>query len=289
MGKGGGLLVAGALLITSACASAQVPERIVYVSDRDGNREIYSSLLDGSDPRNLSENPARDQAPTVSADGRSIAFLSDRTGPLGVWVMARDGSDPRMVAETPDADFGLDWSPDGRLLAMTIQRPGQGTHDIGLLELETGEITLLTDTETVEDVTPTWSPAGEHLYYVQEGPGGSRLIEVDVSGARHRVAVDHMVGEAAFPTISPDGRFALIRSRLEGQFDVLLIDLATSGATNLTPDPANDWGAVWSRDGESIAFASDRDGDMEIYLLELSSGELTQVTRNESRDWMPAR
>lgn len=41
-----------------------LPGVIAFVSDRDGNAEIYLMNADGSDPTNLTKNPASDSGPS---------------------------------------------------------------------------------------------------------------------------------------------------------------------------------------------------------------------------------
>lgn len=54
-------------------------EKIAFVSNRDGNGEIYVMNVDGRGQRNLSNHPARDWFPTWSSSGK-IAFESQRDG-----------------------------------------------------------------------------------------------------------------------------------------------------------------------------------------------------------------
>lgn len=287
------------VLVAACCSPPESLERIVFVSDRDGNREIYSIRPDGTDPVNLTRDGARDQSPTVSDDGSRIAFLSDRGGVLGVWMMNRDGSNPTHVADLPDADFGMDWSPDGTRLAVTLDRGGDEGHDIAVLDLETGLVTSITDSPGHEEITPAWSPDGTALYYVEDEDvldterdsrrGPSRLVVLNTSDGTRRVLPLPGVGSAAFPQVSPDGTSVLLRSRTGDQFDVVRVDLLTGQVTTVTDDPADDWGASWSRDGRSIVFASDRHGDMDIYIMQLSDGMVRRVTSSTARDWMPTR
>src|SRR4051794_10259926 len=67
--------------------------RIVFVSSRDRtqdgnlNKEIYTSLPDGSDARRLTANDAADVSPCWSPDHRSILFASDRDGNYAIYRM----------------------------------------------------------------------------------------------------------------------------------------------------------------------------------------------------------
>jgi Tol biopolymer transport system component len=47
---------------------------------------------DGSGQINLTNNPAADDVPSWSPDGRRIAFASDRDGNREIYVMNADGS-----------------------------------------------------------------------------------------------------------------------------------------------------------------------------------------------------
>src|SRR5919198_3817625 len=64
-----------------------VANRIAFVSDRDGNDEIYSMRPDGSDVLRLTNDPGHDLQPAWSPDARQIAFISDRGGSYQIWVM----------------------------------------------------------------------------------------------------------------------------------------------------------------------------------------------------------
>ncbi len=54
--------------------------RIVFVSNRDGNTELYVMNADGSNPRRLSDNAERDDYAAWHPDGRHVVVVSDRAG-----------------------------------------------------------------------------------------------------------------------------------------------------------------------------------------------------------------
>ncbi len=86
---------------------------IAFVSDRDGNEEIYKMNPDGSGLTRLTYNEAIDRHPVWSPDGKTIAFTSQRDGASAIYLMSTDGSNQRRLT------WGWDpyWSPDGQIIA----------------------------------------------------------------------------------------------------------------------------------------------------------------------------
>ena len=85
--------------------------RIAFMSDRDGNFEIYVMNADGSGPTRLTKNPESDAYPVWSADGSRIAFQSERDGNYEVYVMNADGSRQTNLTDNPAGDGNPTWSP----------------------------------------------------------------------------------------------------------------------------------------------------------------------------------
>jgi serine/threonine-protein kinase len=81
-------------------------QKIVFMSERAGNWEIYIVNADGSNPQRLTDNPTEDGLPTWSPDGKAIAFVSNQDGEWGVWAMTPDGHDQRKL-------FKMEGSPNG--------------------------------------------------------------------------------------------------------------------------------------------------------------------------------
>ncbi len=83
----------------SSAGSAWSPDgrKIVFVSDRDGNGEIYVMNADGSEQRRLTRDPGNDSSPAWSPDGQMIAFERDLPSGGELHVMNADGSRDRSL------------------------------------------------------------------------------------------------------------------------------------------------------------------------------------------------
>lgn len=84
---------------------------LAFVSDREGNREIYLISPDGTGIVNLTNNPAYDSNPVWSPSGRHIAFLSNRDGGLDLYVMDADGNNPTKISEESPVNSMPAWFP----------------------------------------------------------------------------------------------------------------------------------------------------------------------------------
>jgi TolB protein len=84
------------------------------------NSEVFVADGDGSNPRNLTNNPFFDGWPAWSADGRKIAFASNRRGHgYQIFVMDADGANPRLIGNTEGRGTAPRWSPDGKAIYFT--------------------------------------------------------------------------------------------------------------------------------------------------------------------------
>lgn len=135
---------------------------IAFTSDRDGNFEIYSMSVDGSNPVRVTDDPEDDQEPAWLSDGSRIVFCSFRTGPGDIWIMDPDGTDavnltndPFRVTTDADSDFDSNWAADGTRLAFDTDR--NGNWDIYTINANGTDAIRLT-ANPAEDESPAWRP-----------------------------------------------------------------------------------------------------------------------------------
>lgn len=90
------------LLIRSPAVSAN---NLAFVYGGD----IWISGKDGSNPRRLTVNPAVEQNPLFSPDGKQIAFTGNYDGNTDVYVISIEGGAPKRVTYHPNADLLRGW------------------------------------------------------------------------------------------------------------------------------------------------------------------------------------
>jgi Tol biopolymer transport system component/serine/threonine protein kinase/formylglycine-generating enzyme required for sulfatase activity len=262
---------------------------IAFVSERDGNREIYVMSADGTSPRRLTNNRANDRDPAWSPDGMRIAFYSDREGNADIYVMGADGGGLRNLTNHPANDYHPSWSPDGARLAFNSDRGGSS--DIYVINADGSGLARLT-TPGTGNGGQAWSPDGTRIVFQSSRDGDDEIYVMNADGSG-QTRLTFSPGNDGFPAWSPDGTQIAFQSNRDGHFDVYVINADGSGLRRLTTTGSNDWWPEWSADGTSIAFISDRDGIGAIYLMAADGSNPRRLTPlnswSDSPAWRPAR
>lgn len=269
--------------------------RIAFMSERDGNSEIYMMNADGSGAVRLTHNAATDWNPAWSPDGTRIAFASDLTGNFEIYVMNADGSGLTRLTYYPEWDTDPAWSPDGTQIAFVRDfRSKYGyTHPhIYVMNADGSEQVHLTIDQPAgcTFLSPTWSSDGTRIAFSTDctgGPGGEKdiyVMNIDGSGS---IRLAHTGLHFLDPNWSPDStKIVYVMGN-----NIWVMNADSSGQTKLTKEySTHDSDPAWSPDGSNIAFDSGSGpyaDDTEIYIMNADGSGLTQLTNNDVYDGMP--
>ncbi len=152
---------------------------LVASLSRDGGTQLFSMGRDGSNLKRLTQSSAIDTEATFAADGRTIYFVSDRGGGPQVYRMPAAGGNAERVTFTGAYNISPAVSPDGRTLAY-ISRLGGGTFRLHTMELASGNIQALTDTN--DDESPSFAPNGKLIIYASRAQGRDVLMTSTLDG-----------------------------------------------------------------------------------------------------------
>ena len=255
-------------------------QRVVFVSDRDGNKNLYMVNIDGSGLTQLTYTDEDEYAPDWSPDGQRIVFASSRAGSTTteiltarVSVTGLDLSSLTLVTYDDFNDYDPAWSPDGRMIAYSSFRISQGKgYTIFLINADGSQQRQVT-TGRGWDRSPQWSPDGQHLIF-------ARWSVADIQENRNFWTIettDEKLGVLYTDDFEP--------RILRGSIYLTRIDGAET--RQLTEDDNDNWAPSWSRDGQWITFVSDRDGDDDIYIMRADGTQIAPVTSNSFGDFHP--
>jgi dipeptidyl aminopeptidase/acylaminoacyl peptidase len=248
--------------------------RIAFVSDADGDADIYTMNPDGSEIVQVTNAPdqngfhVQDSDPAWSPDGRSIAFTrtitsldgSEEITSQAIWIMDLDGSDQRMIVDGSEPT----WSPDGRSIAFAMGA-------LGVVELG-GSVEMLTDPvdpagivgETLSDYAPSWSSDGREIVFLRSLRHGDprlafvALMAVNVSDGSTRNLLpdnDKFADYAKSIDVSPDARSVIsVRQPFRvPPSQLYLFDIASqTGSVTDAPDLLDSRDASFAPSGDRL-------------------------------------
>jgi TolB protein len=182
----------------SAPAWAPDGSRLAVTLTRDGIAQLYSVAPDGAALRRLTTTPAIDTEACFSPDGKWVAFTSDRGGSPQIYRMPAEGGPAQRLTFEGSYNVRPRYSPDGKSIAF-VQRES-GRLRIGLLEVDTGQVTVLTDGAL--DDSPSFAPNGKMILYEAQANGRGQLAAVSSDG-RVRQRLVSSAGDVRDPAWGP--------------------------------------------------------------------------------------
>lgn len=227
----------------------QLPQRIAFETERDGNREIYLMNMDGSNLVNLTNHSAYDYSPAWSPDGERIAFVSGRDGLSNVYVMGADGMGQTRLTDHPASDYDPVWSPDGTKIAFISNR--DENNEVYVMNDDGSVQTRLTTANGI-DYTPVWSPDSSKIAFIsqRDWPLDSHTYDIYVMNADGSAQTRLTDTGATDPAWSPDGNWIAYTDNDH----VYIMHPDGSGKIDLISDVKVGRRPAWSPDGQYIAF-----------------------------------
>jgi WD40-like Beta Propeller Repeat/Lysyl oxidase len=175
--------------------------RVAFVSERDGNPEIYVADGRTGEVRRLTRNRRPDEAPAWSPGGRALAWQSGPEDAANLWVMPANGVRKRLLVAGAGDDADPAWSPDGTRIAFSSNRGGR--RQLWSVAAVGGEPERLAQTPGRAHA-PAWSPGGRRIAFVRESARDSDLWVLELTDGSTRKLTRGAARDSS-PDWSPTG------------------------------------------------------------------------------------
>ncbi len=235
----------------------------------DGPNVFSYSREDSSVSRVTSDYPIIFN-PEWEADGQRILYGQSTYGLSSINVA--DGASHLIASFPGDQITWTDVSPDGRLVALNLD-----SILINIINIQTGEITQVTNEIGGFGVERVWSPDSKWLVLSQPVTNRVFLVNVETSTANLVSEVDAFYSLAW----SPDSqRLAFVQDTTEGSRLMSLnpIDLSTE---EIVSTPGKIYSLQWSPDGSQLAMAIAVEETATLDVLNIESGKLRELWQSD--------
>lgn len=273
---------------------------ILFMSNRDGDWDIYTMALADRSVTNLTDNDADDGFASYSADGGAITFLSNRDAALNPYMMDADGGNVHPVAN--DLPTILSVLGSGRLNWDYADRWEAASAFVSLRDLNLEVYLSGSDGERnltrngAVDWYPAWSADGSQIAFASDRDGNQEIYVIDADGGNPRRLTD-APGDDLYPMWW--GSVLVFMSDRDipfahGQIGLYSLDLAADdpqiqrvGAETTVTwlDPQ-----IWRENGSQI-YAMNAGGNWDIFLADSVGRNVVNLTDDPAADlfavWRP--
>jgi len=157
----------------------------VFVSNRDGNYDIFPVYVmnsDGSNPHRIYFTNAVSLSPVWSPDARQIVFANDkedgRTGNFELFTIEPETVNPeKRLTFRKKYDSEPMFSPDGRKIAFSTN--ADGNWEVYVMNSD-GSSPLRITRDFATDLNPSWSPDGKRIIFSSNRNGKFALFEAAI-------------------------------------------------------------------------------------------------------------
>jgi len=246
---------------------------IIFVSNRDGQMNLYKTAPDAVQQIRLTASGSEDINPVLSPDRTRLAFVSTVNDNTDIYILDLNTLVTTRVTTAPERDSSPSWSPNGQQLVFESFR--DGNLEIYITNVDGSNQTRLTS-DPAGDSTPVWSPINNEIVFVSNRFGNSDLLLLSPNGQISPLTTTTAADSA--PAWSPDGRFVAFKTAVGDLSNLCVIGRDAMNQVCITTIPSEMGTPVWSPNGQWIAIHAKQGEGYGINAFNIVDGSILQLS-----------
>lgn len=239
--------------------------RIVFISSRSGENEVWVANADGTQPMRLTSMRAGVTGwPSFSPDGTRVLFDSNQTGHYHLYTISAVGGEPVQITSGNWTNGVGRWSRDGKWIFFTSERTGKT--QLWRMPATGGEPTQLTRQGARLGME---SADGHYVYFGKAGQGQTELWRVPKEGGEEVKVLD---GVPSFQFVPVEGGVYYVKAGAGDQGWELVRHTWADGKHEVVfRSPAGSIGAGLdvTPDGRTVLFSQREPASSDLKLVQL--------------------
>lgn len=274
---------------------------IAFISDRDGNRDLWLMNVDGSDPINVTTAMENVYAlfPEWSPDSRHLLFqssdLSHNQTSHDLWLVSLENRKlQRIITDMPFANPR--WSPDGKSIVFALYENYENIDKSSIWVMDSNGKNPKQLISGDRNTSPEWSPDGKSITYISNNGNQTQLILIEIDTNETRILSSNTVIGYAWAPRSHLIIYEALEPNNYFYTNIWLVQTDKASEFKLTDKPiplVND--LAWSPDENKILFWSSCGDSVKVtdlWVLDLKQLSLVNLTScqqsfNSSPSWFP--
>ncbi len=275
----------GSTVSSSSSTTGYSLKRIVFMSDQDGNFNIFSMNLDGSDRQRLTDHGGADQYPEVSPDNNKIAYTADINGVWQIMVMDWNGQNKRQITHNNFRSAYPTWSHDMKYIY--FEASIDGDWEIYRINSNgTGQIRL-THNSRGHDWHPNAHPFDNKIIFESGMTGHDNIYIMNDDGS----SVSRLFGNddrRRVPAISNDSTMITYTKYFGNNPEVHYANIQDQNEIRISYNNDADGHSTFSPDDKLIAYEERSGGQENIIIYNIETGQSTNITNSPYYDLDPS-
>ncbi len=260
---------------------------LTFISERDGNREVYVIQPDGQGERRLTKSADADYNGPLTPDGKYLLVTSvsesDQKRPQRFWLHPLSGGAPKPLGPARSVLRNPTFSPDGKYLF--FEGSATGLREVYRMSLDGQRVTQLTSNRQ-GNFQPSLSPSGDRVVFVSSRDQVAELYLASSSGgpAKRLTQTDRDEWQ---PQWSPDGKLLLFGSDREGADRLYTLSIDGGTPRRVSSEPSDPFtieeSASFSPDGKRVLYVHrQRDRKDKLCIVDLATQKRTVLYEHKT-------